>query len=194
MRRLFYFGAAVVALALSANSANAMSINLGAGLKPALDASDLVQKTAVFIVEGNRYCFYFNGWHGPGWYRCGFAWRRNLGWGGEYGWQSWSYGPAERRYGHGARVRGTIEGPRNNVESSTAIRRGQPAAGSRGDAEINAGDRMQKNSAPGGGGQMQTNTPPASVNQGGGQGGGHGQGGGQAGGQAGGQGGGGEKR
>jgi hypothetical protein len=34
----------------------------------------------------SRYCFYFNGWQGPGWYRCGFAWRRNLGWGGEYGW------------------------------------------------------------------------------------------------------------
>ena len=50
-----------------------MSINIGAGLKPALDATDMIQKAAVFIVEGYRYCFYFNGWHGAGWYRCGFA-------------------------------------------------------------------------------------------------------------------------
>jgi len=128
MRRLCYFGAAAVALAMSANSGNAMSINIGAGLKPALDATDMIQKAAVFIIEGNRYCFYFNGWHGAGWYRCGFAWRRNLGWGGEYGWQSWSYGPAERRYGHGAPVRGTIEGPGKNVEGGTTIRRGPPAA------------------------------------------------------------------
>ena len=74
-----------------------MSINIGTGLKPALDATDVIQKAAVFIVEGRRYCFYFDGWHGAGWYRCGFAYRRNFGWGGEYGWQGWSYGPAERR-------------------------------------------------------------------------------------------------
>ncbi|HET7384942.1 MAG TPA: hypothetical protein VFJ59_20475, partial [Pseudolabrys sp.] len=62
-----------------------MSINIGAGVKPALDATDVIQKAAVYIVEGRPYCFYFDGWHGAGWYRCGFAHRRNLGWGGEYG-------------------------------------------------------------------------------------------------------------
>lgn len=121
-----------------------MSINLGAGLKPALDATDTIQKAAVFIIEGNRYCFYFNGWHGPGWYRCGFSWRRNLGWGGEYGWQSWSYGPAERRYGHGGAVRGTIEGPGRNIEGGATIRRGPPVAGPRGGAEIKAGGEAAK--------------------------------------------------
>ena len=200
MRRLCYFGAAAVALAMSANSGNAMSINLGAGLKPALDATDLVQKTAVFIVEGYRYCFYFNGCHGPGWYRCGFAWRRNLGWGGEYGWQSWSYGPAERRYGHGGRDRGAIEGPGKNVEGGTTIRRAPPVAGSKGGAEINGGGQMQKNTAPVGRGQMQKNAAPAGGNHGGGEGRGEGggqgggPGGGQGGGPGGGQGGGGEKR
>src|SRR5512141_3365881 len=153
MRRLYYFGAAALALAMSANSGNAMSINLGAGLKPALDANDLVQKTAVFIVEGNRYCFYFNGWHGPGWYRCGFAWRRNLGWGGEYGWQSWSYGPAERRYGHGERDRRTIErAPGKNIEGGTTIRRGPTVTGPKaGRGEIRDGGQLQKNAVPAGG-------------------------------------------
>jgi hypothetical protein len=63
----------------------------------------LVDQVAVrvFVHEGRRYCFYFDGWHGPGWYRCGFAWRSGLGWGGVYGWNSWTYGPWERRHGHG---------------------------------------------------------------------------------------------
>lgn len=58
-------------------------------------ASDLVGQVAVrvYLHEGHRYCFYFAGWHGPGWYRCGFAFRRGLGWGGVYGWNDWSYGP-----------------------------------------------------------------------------------------------------
>ena len=64
-------------------------------------ASDLVGQVAVrvYVHEGHRYCFYFDGWHGPGWYRCGFAFRRGLGWGGVYGWNDWSYGPYERRFG-----------------------------------------------------------------------------------------------
>jgi hypothetical protein len=43
-----------------------------------------VEQTALYVVRGRRYCFYFDGWHGPGWYRCGFAWRQGLGWGGVY--------------------------------------------------------------------------------------------------------------
>ena len=101
MLKSLYVCATTAALALGASNGHAMSINIGAGLKPALDATDVIQKTAVYIVEGRRYCFYFDGWHGAGWYRCGFAHRRNLGWGGEYGWQGWSYGPAAKRYGHG---------------------------------------------------------------------------------------------
>jgi hypothetical protein len=186
MRKLLCVGAAAMALAMSSNSGNAMSINMGAALKPALDATDMIQKTAVFIVEGYRYCFYFNGWHGPGWYRCGFAWRRNLGWGGEYGWQSWTYGPAEQRYGRGgATVRGTHEGPGKNVEGGTAIRRSPPVAGSKGGAEIKDSGQMQKNAVPAANRRMQKSP-------GGNQGGGEGRG--QVGGQGGGQGGGGDKR
>jgi hypothetical protein len=64
-------------------------------------ARDLIGQVAVhvYVHEGHRYCFYFDGWHGPGWYRCGFAFRRGLGWGGIYGWNDWSYGPYERRLG-----------------------------------------------------------------------------------------------
>jgi hypothetical protein len=165
---------------------------------PALDATDLIQKAAVYIVEGRSYCFYFDGWHGAGWYRCGYSHRRNLGWGGEYGWQGWSYGPAEKRYGHGgttirqgttvregttvrskSTVREKTEGPSRNV-GGTTIRRSTTGAGSAGQREIKGGGAS-------GGGKV----------QGGAQGGpkAHDGGGGKAeGGAQGGKGGGGEKQ
>src|SRR4051812_48197892 len=40
--------------------------------------------------QGRSYCWYESGWKGPGWYRCGFAARRGLGWGGPAGWHGWS--------------------------------------------------------------------------------------------------------
>ena len=78
---------------------NAGSFPLNNGLN--LAGSGRINQVAVrvYVHEGQRYCFYFNGWHGPGWYRCGFANRRGLGWGGVYGWNDWSYGPYERRFG-----------------------------------------------------------------------------------------------
>ena len=162
MFKSLYVCATTAALALSASSGHAMSINIGAGVKPALDATDVIQKAAVYIVEGRPYCFYFDGWHGAGWYRCGFAHRRNLGWGGEYGWQGWSYGPAEKRYGHRgttvregttvrskSTVREKTESPSKDVGGGTTIRRSTTGAGSAGDREIKGG------AAPTGGGKVQ---------------------------------------
>ncbi|MGH6776404.1 MAG: hypothetical protein ACRECL_00110 [Bradyrhizobium sp.] len=51
----------------------------------------LLQKTQ-FIFGNRHYCFYLNGWHGPGWYWCGYASRRGLGWGGPRGWHGWHHG------------------------------------------------------------------------------------------------------
>lgn len=48
-----------------------------------------------YMYGGQRHCWYPNGWHGPGWYWCGYAFRRGLGWGGGEGWQGW------RREGRG---------------------------------------------------------------------------------------------
>jgi hypothetical protein len=50
-----------------------------------LSGVELVQ----FTWRGRRYCWYYTGWRGPGWYRCGFRWRRGLGWGGPSGWHGW---------------------------------------------------------------------------------------------------------
>jgi hypothetical protein len=48
--------------------------------------------TVQFFWGGRNYCWYPGGWHGPGWYWCGFAWRRGYGWGGPVGWHGWRGG------------------------------------------------------------------------------------------------------
>ena len=52
--------------------------------------SDLEQ--AQFFFGGQNYCWYDDGWHGPGFYWCGYAFRRGLGWGGGAGWHGWQRG------------------------------------------------------------------------------------------------------
>src|SRR5215203_5659060 len=103
MHKLYVLAAAAT-LSLTCSTSQAMPVTAGA-ISDAIDETNLVEKTAVYIVQGHRYCFYFDGWHGPGWYRCGFAFRRGLGWGGVYGWRGWEYGPAARRFRGGVTTR-----------------------------------------------------------------------------------------
>lgn len=76
---------------------------IGTGLDRAAPDNPLLQDVQgrAFVFRGRTFCFYFDGWNGPGWYRCGWNWRRGLGWGGVYGWNNWEWGPAARRFGHG---------------------------------------------------------------------------------------------
>ena len=74
MRKSLTLFATAAGLCLGASAVQAMPVSAGS-VRDAAQANDLVEKAAVYVVDGRRYCFYFNGWHGPGWYRCGFAWR-----------------------------------------------------------------------------------------------------------------------
>jgi len=58
------------------------------GLRDAADEL-ITTESAQFVWNGRRYCWYDGGWHGPGWYWCGNAWRRGIGWGGPVGWRGW---------------------------------------------------------------------------------------------------------
>jgi hypothetical protein len=49
---------------------------------------NIVQK-AQFMYNGRNYCWYDGGWHGPGWYWCGYAFNTGFGWGGPMGWHNW---------------------------------------------------------------------------------------------------------
>ena len=78
---------AVAPLAMPADAA----ISDGAlGARQALAQTAPVEP-AQFFFGGRGFCWYLNGWRGPGWYWCGYAWRSGYGWGGGYGWNGWRH-------------------------------------------------------------------------------------------------------
>src|SRR6266511_1098374 len=104
MRRTFLTFAAASAVLAFASQTQAAPI-APQGIGAALDNTAITENVQ-FVWHGARYCWYDGGWHGPGWYRCGSAWRRGIGWGGGIGWNNWERGqrfggerfePRERR-------------------------------------------------------------------------------------------------
>jgi hypothetical protein len=95
MRSLIVAGTAIVVVAVGGVALNSRveAAPVG-GLKAAVGDIASVEKVQ-FIVEGRRHCWYPDGWHGPGWYWCGYRARVGLGWGGPEGWNGWRR--AERR-------------------------------------------------------------------------------------------------
>ena len=75
--------------------ADAMTAGTPAGLGLAADRVDVTENVQ-YIYGGRRHCWYADGWQGPGWYWCGYRYRRGLGWGGPVGWNSWG-APGVRR-------------------------------------------------------------------------------------------------
>jgi len=198
MRALTLAVAAGALLVATQANAGSFPVNTLSGAEPGLVDQVAVR---VYTHEGRRYCFYFEGWHGPGWYRCGFAWRRGIGWGGVYGWNSWSYGPWERRHHHHGNWQQHHRGDRVGADSKLNRSRSGVETRSRSRATTNSGiqsnTRMRGDSntrmrsttgrggadvQSGGGAKMQggrTGNPAASGN-GGGKGGGASVGGGGA--------------
>ena len=56
---------------------------------------------AQWLFGGRNYCFYDYGWRGPGYYWCGYAYRRGFGWGGPLGWHGWGRSFHGGGYYHG---------------------------------------------------------------------------------------------
>ncbi|HXT08971.1 MAG TPA: hypothetical protein VN715_18790, partial [Roseiarcus sp.] len=55
-----------------------------------------------FLFGGRSYCWYDDGWRGPGWYWCGYGNREGYGWGGGEGFHGWTTHRYERDWhGHG---------------------------------------------------------------------------------------------
>jgi hypothetical protein len=92
-------------LGLAGFAAPARAAMLVDGLTPAADSA-LVQNVQFgplgFLFGGRNYCWYDDGWRGPGWYWCGYAYRQGLGWGGGDGWQGRFHG-GRRGGGFGGR-------------------------------------------------------------------------------------------
>lgn len=60
------------------------------GLRAAIASVPLAEQIQ-FRWNGREHCWYDRGWHGPGWYWCGYENRRGLGWGGPRGWRNWRH-------------------------------------------------------------------------------------------------------
>jgi hypothetical protein len=93
MRTLAFAAVAAAALAggtLLSGPAQAASLGPSVGLLPAVDSLNLMEH-AQFVHGGRKHCWYPDGWHGPGWYWCGYNRRHGLGWGGPAGWQGWQH-------------------------------------------------------------------------------------------------------
>jgi hypothetical protein len=108
---------AVIAGGTVADRLQAAPIGHPEGLRAALGSLDIIEKAQVFVWQGRRYCWYDDGWHGPGFYWCGYARRHGLGWGGGSGWHGWQRGvqpeggkpegrKSEGRKSHGAQPEG----------------------------------------------------------------------------------------
>ena len=78
-------------IATQGGPAHAMPPGVASSI-PAVAGEISAVEQAQFVWGGRDYCFYPDGWHGPGWYWCGYAFRRGLGWGGPHGWHNWEHG------------------------------------------------------------------------------------------------------
>jgi hypothetical protein len=64
-----------------------------------------IERVQYFTLGGDDYCWYSDGWNGPGWYECGDQEIYGFGWGGANGWNGWGGGDHIRRHGyHGVGV------------------------------------------------------------------------------------------
>lgn len=86
-----------VAIILAAGCALPMveragAANMSTGLRSAAETLNVVEHVD-YSFGGHRYCWYDGGWHGRGWYWCGYAdaKHKGSGWGGEEGFHGWKH-------------------------------------------------------------------------------------------------------
>ena len=107
MRKSIKLGmlALLASTALVTVRAEAASVTNPNAVRAAIDDLSMVDTVQAYYFGGRQYCWYDDGWQGPGWYWCGYAWRRGYGWGGGYGWRNWAW-HGRSRYWSGGRYHG----------------------------------------------------------------------------------------
>ena len=105
----------------------------GQGAGAAVQSQSMIDQVQ-YRWAGREYCWYEDGWHGTGWYWCGYRLRRGLGWGGPAGWHGWRYGGEirERRGRLGIEERGIERRGRVGVEERGRVGTEGRAIGERG--------------------------------------------------------------
>lgn len=95
MRRLSISLTIAVSLIAGVFAGTPAQAQYGVDVLGAAAAAAAAAATGAYIWGGRQYCWYPNGWNGPGWYWCGgYYMQPGYGWGGGYGWHGW-------RGGHG---------------------------------------------------------------------------------------------
>jgi hypothetical protein len=87
----------------------AVAMPLGGSGKAALERIGVVAQ-AQYTYEGKEYCWYDDGWNGPGWYVCGQYTVKGVGWGGGAGWHGWSHSSTTVVHGRTSRGRTVTSG------------------------------------------------------------------------------------
>jgi hypothetical protein len=94
MEKLRFISAAASALALGGvlaiGTAHAGVPGGADAIRAAADGGAVIEQVQ-FRFGGYNYCWYDDGWQGPGWYWCGYAHRVGFGWGGPFGWNNWRW-------------------------------------------------------------------------------------------------------
>jgi hypothetical protein len=122
MCRLFSRAALLLALLLPlfAGGAEAGVGDRAAAAICAFERRPPIERVQYFFFDDEDYCWYDDGWNGPGWYWCGYAWSQGFGWGGPYGWNGWGGGYHIRRHPHGIGVWHAGPPPRSRLGAGGA--------------------------------------------------------------------------
>src|SRR4051794_24305418 len=91
MRRLMTIMSAAAAFMVAGsviNRAEAIPFGNASGIRDAQEELNVVDHVQYYY-GGRRFCWYDNGWNGPGWYWCGRYLTPGIGWGGGYGYRGW---------------------------------------------------------------------------------------------------------
>jgi hypothetical protein len=83
-------GALVIGGALATGSAQATVLGGTSALRAAAEMGAIAEQVQ-FRFGGRDFCWADDGWRGPGWYWCGYAYRPGFGWGGPVGWNNWRF-------------------------------------------------------------------------------------------------------
>jgi len=87
-------------------SAQAAPVGTVGGIRAAADSLKLVESVQ-YVWGGQNYCWYDDGWNGPGWYVCTYGpWVSGGWWGGGYGWHHWHGGHPGHYHGGGGHYHG----------------------------------------------------------------------------------------
>jgi hypothetical protein len=121
--------------------------------------------------KGRNYCWSEAGWRGPGWYRCGFSFRRGKGWGGRDGWHGWTretHSNVRGRHRSGAAFESTsrpreLQAPLGNSTSSRILNSPLTRPGALRDSASGSGGLS--NGRASGGGLNPLNGPPSGSGQ-----------------------------